>query len=196
MVGIRFTNWNALVSTLLEHFHQAMDESIVTPTSAASRRLTEHHNALIQIERDFPALFAFARRWTEWVWRLSLVLHAAKWEADAAPVALEDSTVQAAITLVDWFVAQQLQLLGYGAVSAKGALYQRVLNLLSDQTQGLTATVLYRRRIVENAAEAHALLAEMEAVGKLVGQDSAPAGGGHTTRRYHGNGTSSVAQPG
>jgi hypothetical protein len=124
------------------------------------------------------------------------VLHAAKWEEDAAAVALEDSTMQAAITLVDWFVAQQLQLLGYGAVSAKGALYQRVLNLLSDQTQGITATVLYRRRIVGNAAEAHALLAEMEAEGKLVGQDSAPAGGGHMTRRYHGNGTSSVAPPG
>jgi len=167
-----------------ERERRAMQETIVTPTAAASRLLIEHYNQLIQTQRDVPALFPFARRWTEWVWRLSLLLHAAKWEEDAAAVALEDSTAQAAVSLADWFAAQQLQILGYGAARAKESLYRRVLSLLNEQPQGITATALYRRRIVGNAAEAHALLAQMELEGKLSGQNTSPGNGGHTTRRY------------
>jgi hypothetical protein len=59
-----------------------------------------------------------------------------------------------------------------------------VLSLLKDKPEGIRASDVYRARIVRNADEAHALLAEMEANGELSGRDEQPEGGGHVTRIF------------
>jgi hypothetical protein len=59
-----------------------------------------------------------------------------------------------------------------------------VLALAEKNAAGICAVHVYRARIMRNADEAHALLAEMEAAGELNGRDEQPETGGRVTRIF------------
>ena len=86
--------------------------------------------------------------------------------------------------LADWFAAQQLEILSSSRDKARREKWDRVVSLADDKPRGIKATDVYRARIVHNADQAHALLAEMEAAGELNGRDEQPETGGHVTRIF------------
>jgi hypothetical protein len=90
----------------------------------------------------------------------------------------------AAIRLTDWLVAQQLAILYRGRETAREAKRNDVLALIATKPLGITATDVYRRRIVHNAAQAHRLLDEMATAGLLTATAIQPTTGGHILRRY------------
>ena len=71
-----------------------------------------------------------------------------------------------------------------GVLHARRRILDEVLPLLADKPEGIRASDVYRARIVRNADQAHALLAEMETAGELNGLDEKPGTGGHVTRIF------------
>ena len=158
----------------------------MNPTPGALKLLLEYENAQIEKQRgELSHIGSFVARWPEWCWRLSGVLHAAKWDEDALQYPLDESTVSAAIRVVGWLSQEQMKILYQDQATAKSRLYQKVLALLNDKPGGIVAADVYRKRIVCDAEEARHLLKQMEANGLLrCSEVSTPVHGGHETRRF------------
>ena len=180
-----FDRWESFIRCALETFHQAQKPQVIRTAPEAQKLMDDHYNALIpKRESEYADIDQFAARWTEWAWRLCVVLQAAKWAEQAAQHLLEQETAAAAIKIAEWFVQQQLAILHHGRVHAEAERRDRVLALVADNPAGITSVHVTRARIVTNAAKAHALLAEMERHGLLIGDDVRPEQGGPTTRKY------------
>lgn len=177
--------YRQLVRDLLATYRHAADPFIIQPTEEASRLFTEYHNKIVDKRlsdlRDIPS---FAARWAEQAWRISVVLHAARYGAHAHKHDLSQVTAQNAIKLAEWFAAQQLDILSGGRWQAQRDRQRKVLLLLAENPEGITARDIQRARIVKSADEAQSLLAAMEQEGKLVSKDIIPAHGGKISRRY------------
>lgn len=100
----------------------------------------------------------------EQAWRIAVCLHAGLHGAHAHEQRLELDTAKLAIELADWFAAQQLEILSVSREKARRETWDEVLSLLADRPEGIRASDVYRARIVRNADEAHALLAEMRSI--------------------------------
>jgi hypothetical protein len=182
--------WETLITELLATYHRPGADFPIQPTTSATQRLIDHYNSIVdRLATDLHDVKPFAMRWTEQAWRLSVIFHAALWGKDAHnhPLALE--TVESAISVADWFAAQQLDILARGRHEAARKLEDRVFDLLDDkhERQGIdyvTARDVLRAHIARTAAEAHALLVQMEQEGMLSGADMRRPGGGHVLRAY------------
>lgn len=100
----------------------------------------------------------------EQAWRIAVCLHAGLHGAHAHEQRLELDTAKLSIELADWFAAQQLEILSVSREKARRETWDEVLSLLADRPKGIRANDVYRARIVRNADEAHALLAEMRSI--------------------------------
>jgi hypothetical protein len=179
--------WAQLVRDLLNAFHLAAQPVTVRPTPEAKQALNCHYNGIVERRRpggDLLDVGTFAARWNEQGWRIAVCIHAAKHGATAGGQNLDLETAQAAIKLADWFAGEQLRILAGGRIAARRALQDKVLELLADKPQGITARIVHRARTVGSADEARALLAQMEADGELTHTESKPEGGGHVTLTY------------
>ena len=144
-----------------------------------------HHNAIVKRRRgDLRDVTIYAARWNEQAWRIAVCVHAGLHGAHAHEHTLELDTAKRAIELANWFASQQLEILSASRDKARREIHDKVLSLLKDKPEGIRASDVYRARIVHNADEAHALLAEMEAGGELAGRDEQPESGGHVTRIF------------
>jgi replicative DNA helicase len=181
----RGKGWDALVRELLTTYCHNRESFTIEPTPAAIQLLTDHHNRVVDLRLgEMKDITSFAGRWTEQAWRLSVVLHAAGHGQHAHEPPLSPDTAQDAITLADWFAAQQLDILSGGRWRAKRDRQKEVLLLLADITEGITARDVYRARIAKTAEEARDLLSNMEQEGVLLGKDITPERGGWTVRLY------------
>ena len=177
--------YDRLIRDLLQTYRQAAEAHTIEPTPAAMQLLTVHHNAVVDLRLgEMKDITGFAARWTEQAWRLSVVLHAAQHGAQAHAHHLSVETATAAITLADWFAAQQLDILSGGRWQAKRDRENEVLKLLAAIPDGITARDVQRQRIAKTADEARELLAAMEQDGQLTGRDITPEHGGRTSRIY------------
>jgi replicative DNA helicase len=177
--------YDRLIRDLLKTYRQAAEAWTVEPEQQAMQLLTDHHNAIVDRRRsDLKDVTSFAARWTEQAWRLSVVLHAAKHGASAHEHHLSAETATAAITIADWYAAQQLDILSGGRWRAKRDRQKEVLLLLADIPEGITAREVYRARIAKTADDARDLLATMEQDSILEGRDITPERGGWTHRLY------------
>jgi hypothetical protein len=178
-------NWTQLVHGLLEKFRLAAQPVTIAPTSEAQNVLDEHYNGIVERRKhELQDVGPYAARWTEQAWRIAVCLHAGLHGAKAGEHHLEPETAQKAIKLADWFAARQLEILAGSRMAARRAKLDEVLELLTDNPQGIRASDVYRKRIVPTAEEAHTLLERMEAEGELQGRNEKPDGGGHITRIY------------
>jgi len=174
-----------LIRSLLETYRLANEPFTIDPTSEALEAMNAHHNAIVKRRHtDLRDVTIYAARWNEQAWRIAVVLHAAQHGAHAHEHKLEIDTANRAIELADWFAAQQLEILSACRGKARREKWDRVLTLLDEQPEGIRTSDVYRARITHNADEAHALLAAMEAEGKLIGRDEQPERGGHVTRIF------------
>jgi hypothetical protein len=177
--------WAALIGKLLRTFRLASEPVTIEPTPEARQAMTEHFNGIVARRLDdLQDVTTYAARWNEQAWRIAVCLHAGLHGEDAGKRMMDADTARRAITLADWFAAEQLQILSAGRHAARQSLLDQVLGLLADKPTGIRASDVYRKRIVPSAEEARALLARLEAEGELAGRDSMPEGGGHVTRIY------------
>ena len=176
--------YDGLIRDLLQTYRQAAEAHTIEPTPAAMQWLTDHHNTVVDLRLgEMKDITGFAARWTEQAWRLSVVLHAAQHGAQAHEHDLSAETAKAAITLADWFAAQQRDILSGGRWQAKRDQRKDVL-LLADVTEGIAARDIQRQRIAKTPDEARELLAAMERDGILEGRDITRERGGWTVRIY------------
>jgi hypothetical protein len=174
-----------LIRSLIETYRLADEPFTIEPTSEALEAMNAHYNAIVKRRRtDLRDVTIYAARWNEQAWRIAVVLHAALHGAHARDHKLEIDTANRAIEIADWFATQQLEILFASRDKARREIWDQVFSLLADKQEGIRASDVYRARIVHNAAEAHTLLAEMEAAGELSGRDEQPESGGHITRIF------------
>jgi hypothetical protein len=182
--------WKQLNDDLLVTFHAANKPHRIMPTQEAMEVLNDYHNRIVDRRAaDLADVGAFAARYAENAWRLSIVLHAAMWGSDAGNEPLAAETAANAVCIVEWFAASQLDILAKGRRAAAAKVQDEVLELVESNGQRkgqnfTTAREVHRARITATADAAKALLARMEADGLLVGQDIIPAHGGKSTRIY------------
>lgn len=177
--------YESLIRDLLQTYRQAAEAQTIEPTPAAMQLFTDHHNRIVDRRlSDLKDITSYAARWTEQAWRISVVLHAALHGAQAHEHHLSAETAQNAITIADWFAAQQLDILKGGRWQAKRDQQKEALYLLADIPEGITARDVQRARIAKTPKEASDLLAAMEQDGKLEHRDITPEHGGRTSRLY------------
>jgi len=186
--GISASTENAyadLIRSLIETYRLTDEPFTIEPTSEALEAMNGHYNEIVKRRHDdLRDVTIYAARWNEQAWRLAVVLHAAQHGARAHEHKLVLDTANRAIELQGWFESQQLEILSATREKARHEIWDRVFTLLADKPEGIRGSDVYRVRIAHNADEAHALLAAMEAEGKLIGRDEQPEGGGHVTRFY------------
>jgi hypothetical protein len=182
--------WTQLIADLLATFHAAGKPQCTTPTPEALAVLTGFHNRIVDRRTaDLADVGAFAARYAENAWRLSVVLHAARWAGDAGNEPLAVETAANAVRIVEWFAASQLDILARGRHQAASKVEDEVLELLATTLQRkaqdfTTAREVHRARIVPTADAARALLDRMEREGVLTGEDVMPPHGGRATRVF------------
>lgn len=198
--GRVLADWATLVTDLLATYRQPGVANILQPTPQARQCFVEYHNALVDRRKvELRDVTGFVARWCENAWRMAVVLHAGQHGADAHNHPLGAETAANAVRVVEWFAAEQLDILARTRHQAAAKLDDEVLELLNDRIQGkrlqpeerqagrpvdyVTARILQRVRIATGDA-AHALLARMERDGVLEGKDVTPQGGGKSTRIY------------
>ncbi len=177
--------WDALVRELLAAYCHNSEPFTIEPDPAAMQLLTDHYNAIVDRRlTDLKDITSYAARWTEQAWRLSVVLHAARHGAQAHEHSLSKETAMDAITLADWYAAQQLEILSGGRMKARLDKRNEIRLLLARFPEGVTAREVQRARIVSTADDAREQLEEMERERILDHKDSDPKRGGHAVRLY------------
>ena len=152
--------------------------------------MNDFHNRIVDRRAaDLADVGAFAARYAENAWRLSVVLHAGWHGAHAHSHALELTTAENAVRVVEWFAASGLDILAKGRHAAASKQEDEVLELIESNRQRkaqdfTTARYVHRARITSTPDAARALLDHMERAGLLVGEDITPPHGGKTTRVY------------
>lgn len=185
--------WGGLIPALLRTYRLSKEVRELTPTTEAMVLLDDQHEQ-VRLRRtgDLADVTSFSARWNEQAWRIAVCLHAARFGAEAHNHPVDGPTARTAIALVDFFVAELLEIVGGARRAARERQKMEVLALLRNKNgQPITATEVCRVRITRFAPEAHALLLELVKDGKLVWTDSKPPGGGHTTTRYQSPSTGS-----
>ena len=182
--------WTKQIQELLATFHAAGKPVRITPTPEAVAVLNDFYNHIVDRRAtDLADVGAFAARYGENAWRLSVVLHAVQWGAAASRERLTDETAANAVRLMKWFAASQLKILAKGRHIAASKVEDELLEMLETTLQRkaqdfTTAREVYRARIAPTPDAAKALLAQMETDGLLMGEDMRPEHGGRTTRVY------------
>jgi replicative DNA helicase len=177
--------YRQLVHDLLTEYRLARESRIIIPSPAAMTLLTDYHNAIVDRRKnELKDVTSYAARWAEQAWRISVVLHAAEYGRQAHDHELTHATAIHATEMMDWFAAQQLDILSGGRWKAQRDRRNEVLSLFAEMPDGITARDVYRARICRDADEARLLLASMETEGVLLGNDVTPERGGWPHRIY------------
>jgi hypothetical protein len=191
-------NWRQLLHDLIEDYRFWREEPFVlTPTDKAAAIFRIHHDNVVDRRYgDLVDVQIYAARWPEWTWRLAVVLHAGKYGAQAHLHRVNSETAEAAIRLTDWFAERQLEILAKSRGVARREKEKAVLDLFLHQparkpkttpSNSITAREVQQAHIVYSSAEAHALLKQMEAEGKLFSEESQALRGGHRVQCYFRN---------
>jgi hypothetical protein len=183
-------SWARLLQSLLATFRDASAPARIEPEPAALAALNDFHNRIVDRRlSDLADVGTFAARYAENAWRLSLVFHAAFHGADAGRHPLAAETARNAIAVIEWFVAQQLDILARSRRQAAEAKETEVLELLEKRrarhgVDHVNARDVHRARIMPTSQAAQALLKQMESDGLLRGEDVHREQGGRPTRIY------------
>jgi hypothetical protein len=182
--------WAGFLGDLLRAYHGSQTRQELRVPQAVWERFRDFHNPLVgRVRGELADVKSYVMRWTEQSMRLSLVRHAALWGREAHQHELSVETAEAAITLVQWFGDQQLEVLGRGRQEGYQKLVDRVLELLAErqtrnQVDFVNVRFIQNRHVVRTAEEAQALLDRMVADGLLVVQEIHRSEGGHVQRLY------------
>jgi hypothetical protein len=104
--------YRELIMGLLTNFWDSSREILIPESPEVYERLRCYYNSLVprMNGKDYD-ITSFLKRWTEYAWRLSLVLHAALHREKAAHIPLALKTAESAIEIVEWHAKEQLRVL-------------------------------------------------------------------------------------
>jgi molybdopterin-biosynthesis enzyme MoeA-like protein len=114
---------------------------VVTPTKEAREILRQHRNECGHMQnQEYKDIGQFVARWTEYVWKIALCLHAIEYGKQSARFSLQASTVRNAIKITDWYTREFLELIKMGREDMADAeaekLQDYVLRKATFVTQG------------------------------------------------------------
>jgi hypothetical protein len=127
--------WDGLVQSLLAYRNTCGEPIRIDAEDAVRRMIRKFHNHAVDRMRvggDLRDVDSYVSRWTENVWRLSLVLHCATHGADAHRVPLREENAARAIGILEWFVREQLAILAAGRTDQFKARLDKLLGILRD----------------------------------------------------------------
>lgn len=180
--------YDRLLTELIETYRLHKEEPYIVQASPEAIELLDNHfNELVKKGRvggELKDIRVFVARWNEQAWRIALILHTVEWRRYAPSNVISKETAQNAIRIMDYFAAQQLELLYAARKQKKQDQMDEVLNLLETTPTGISARDVQRSRITGSAPEAHQLLEDMVKSQKLVSFESHPPNGGKIVTLY------------
>ncbi len=128
--------WSNLVLSLVQNYRAQGDKPLtVEKSGGVDDVMLEFENENIRLRRrsgEYHDFAEYVARWTENTWRLSLVLHCAKYGTKAHVEKLEISTARDSIEIVRWFIEKQLEILAAGRYEKARSKVSAVLAVLAD----------------------------------------------------------------
>jgi hypothetical protein len=129
--------WSELVHELIDEYHEPdIEARVIHPAPSATAMLRDYTNEIVRRRRqggDLEDVEIYAARWAENAWRLSVVLQAAKFGADAWRQQLSEETASNAVSLMRWFSEQQLRILAVGRSARSTKRLERLKEVLSSK---------------------------------------------------------------
>lgn len=142
--------WSATNQILLKCYRETSNNiALVVPCADARELLIDHTNSLIQRRGsggDLVDMDGYVARWGENLWKLSLLLHAARYLSTAHERQLDANTAEAAIAISKWFAAHQQELLSPALHSKTQDLCLRLLTILKGTGKGRSTLRDLKRR--------------------------------------------------
>jgi hypothetical protein len=144
----------------------ASSARIVEATMEAREALRDYYNRSADRRASLPPeLDSFAARWAEQACRLSLLIHVAKWGADAVNQPLDVDSAQRGVELAKWFAEQQVQLLQSNHPHELERILNGIENMARNKPEGFTGRDLYKAGIVQGPEEAERIMEGLIAQG-------------------------------
>jgi hypothetical protein len=126
-----------MILRLLNTFWDSRDEIVIPESPEVYEYLRCFYNKLVpRMNRSDYDIAIFLKRWTEFGWRISLVLHAALHGEQAADKPLALSTAESAIEIVEWHAGEQLRVLEPLRDTFVNESFQRLVTYLQRQSNG------------------------------------------------------------
>ncbi len=181
--------WNELIQNLLIKFHQTQESLEVQISKNALIYLNEYRNCVIDRTRsELIDVDIFTMRWAEQAWRLALVLHAAEYGDESADHSLSLETAQKAVCLINWFSAQQLQILTKGRNKMVEREEDQIENLLVRMNRKgqnfITERDVYKSITGGDTQRAKAILMRLVNEGVMNLDEFQDPKGGRPSKRY------------
>jgi hypothetical protein len=105
-------DYHAMLMKLLNTFWDSHDEIVIPESPEVCEYFRCYYNKLVpRMNGSDWDIAIFLKRWTEFGWRISLVLHVALHRELAVYKPLALSTAEAAIEIVEWHASEQLRVL-------------------------------------------------------------------------------------
>lgn len=182
------SRWKDLVTSIVEQYGLAAETLTIQPENEAIQLMDQHYRVLVERRgADLSDVSAYASRWNENAWRIALVLHTAELGALAHEKTLSAKTAGDAITIIDWFAAEQLEVLDASREAVFRESAKQVRQLLEAKRKGITTRDITRARICSTGNEAKPLLERMVSE-RLLRREvipPLPGKGGKTQIVYH-----------
>jgi hypothetical protein len=128
--------WDELIEGLLAYRNTCGEPIRIDYEPAVRRMIREFHNHQavdrMRTGGDLRDVDSYVSRWTENVWRLSLVLHCATHGVESHRVPLQEKTATSAIGIVGWFIREQLSILAAGRADRFKERLEKLLSILRD----------------------------------------------------------------
>jgi hypothetical protein len=127
--------WADTIRTLID-IRQVGEPAIVVPSQEASEilyRVADHAADMRDDGGDWTWCRPFAARLAENAWRLALVFHAIEHPGDAAQHHLSAATTTNAVTVVNWFFGETLELLAPSRSKKHTARLDRLIGLFRER---------------------------------------------------------------
>ncbi len=129
--------WQSLIENLVTTYNEHTGEAYrIKSSKAAQDVMRNYYNETVTRRRaggDLADVNIYAARWQEQAWRLSVVMHAAEYGAEAHNHELSEPAAREAIELVQWFAAQQLSILNEGREARKAARLEKLVEILKTK---------------------------------------------------------------
>lgn len=141
-------SWRELVFSVADAFYFQQPQ-VVQVDPMAAKLVRDFDNSIreeINNGQTYPGIESFCRRWVENLWRLMLVLHVARHGPAAAQHSITAQDAEKAITLMKWFIQQQLDILSSVQEQKTNKRLNQLLTILSTQQSGESTLRDMKRR--------------------------------------------------
>jgi uncharacterized protein DUF3987 len=152
--------YQQMIMNLLNNFWDSPSEILLPESLEVYERLRSYYNSLVpRMNGQDCDIASFIKRWQEYAWRLSLVLHAAQHQVKAPQIPLALPTAEAAIQIVNWHAQEQLRILEPKRESFLFGSFRKLAAFLQRQTHWQATTRQIKRNFGWTTAQLDKVLA-------------------------------------